>query len=55
MKLTEISTSDYAYGHTATYRTEHGHRVDVDYDDFATDPREWGGDIICYLLPSRNS
>lgn len=52
MKLTEIYNSG---GTATTYRTEHGHRVDVDYDDFATDPRDCGGDIICYLLPSRYS
>ena len=55
MKLTEINTQHFAYGHAATYRTEHGHRVTVDYDDFATDPRreEWTGPA--YLLPSRNT
>ena len=52
MKLTEIYNTN---GHAAIYRTEHVHRVVVDYDHWATDPREWSEDIICYLLPSRNS
>ena len=55
MKLTEINSPYYPHGHVATYRTEYGHRVDVDYDDFATDPRreEWTGPA--HLLPSRNA
>ena len=52
MKLTEIYNTN---GHAAIYRTEHGHRVVVDYDHWATDPREWDDNIVCYLLPSRNS
>lgn len=52
MKLTEIYNSG---GPVATYRTEQGHRVEVDYDDWATDPRreEWAAPA--YLLPSRNT
>lgn len=55
MKLTEINTSYYTGGTATTYRTEYGHRVEVHYDDFATDPRreDWTGPA--HLLPSRNA
>ena len=52
MKLTEIHTPYRSNGLAATYRNEYGHRVEVDYDHFATDPRreEWTGPA--HLLPT---
>lgn len=55
MKLTEIDTPFRSSGPATTYRTEYGHRVEVNYDDWATDPRreDWTGPA--HLLPSRNT
>lgn len=55
MKLTEINTPYRSNGPVATYRNEYGHRVEVEYDHWATDPRreEWTGPA--HLLPSRNA
>lgn len=55
MKLTEINTPYRSNGPAAVYRNEYGHRVEVEYDHWATDPRreEWTGPA--HLLPSRNT
>ena len=55
MNLTEIRTPYHSNGPVAAYRNEYGHRVEVHYDDFATDPRreDWTGPA--YLLPTRNA